>query len=203
MKKLLIATANAGKLKEISNFLKDLPLKIVSLSDLGINDHVEEVGKNYEENSQLKALFYSKKSGLPTIADDGGIEISALDGAPGINSKRWLGKDSTEQDIINHMIKVARELPDDNRQAFFKTVISFALPNGKVWSVSGEVEGIIARKPYLKLLKGYPYRSFFYLPKIKKYYHEDQLDAEEEKEYNHRYKAIQKLIPIISQELIS
>src|SRR3989338_1265304 len=202
MKKLLIATANAGKLKEISNFLKDLPLKIVSLSDLGINDHVEEVGKNYEENSQLKALFYSKKSGLPTIADDGGIEISALDGAPGINSKRWLGKDSTEQDIINHMIKVARELPDDNRQAFFKTVISFALPNGKVWSVSGEVEGIIARKPYLKLLKGYPYRSFFYLPKIKKYYHEDQLDAVEEKEYNHRYKALQKLKPTIIKELV-
>jgi len=203
MKKLLVATTNPGKLKEISNFLSDLPLKIISLSGIGITDRVEEVGKNYKENSQLKALFYSSKSGLPTIADDGGIEISALDGAPGINSKRWLGKDSTEQDIINHMIKVARELPDDNRQAFFKTVISFALPNGKVWSVSGEVEGIIARKPYLKLLKGYPYRSFFYLPKIKKYYHEDQLDAEEEKEYNHRYKAIQKLIPIISQELIS
>jgi len=203
MKKLLVATTNPGKLKEISNFLSDLPLKIISLSGIGITDRVEEVGKNYKENSQLKALFYSSKSGLPTIADDGGIEISALDGAPGINSKRWLGKDSTEQDIINHMIKVANELPDDNRQAFFKTVISFALPNGKVWSVSGEVEGIIARKPYLKLLKGYPYRSFFYLPKIKKYYHEDQLDAEEEKEYNHRYKAIQKLIPIISQELIS
>src|SRR3989344_4364974 len=203
MKKLLVATTNPGKLKEISNFLSDLPLKIISLSGIGITDRVEEVGKNYKENSQLKALFYSSKSGLPTIADDGGIEISALDGAPGINSKRWLGKDSTEQDIINHMIKVARELPDDNRQAFFKTVISFALPNGKVWSVSGEVEGIIARKPYLKLLKGYPYRSFFYLPKIKKYYHEDQLDAEEEKEYNLRYKAIHKLIPIISQELIS
>ena len=202
MKKLLVATTNPGKLKEISNFLSDLPLKIISLSGIGITDRVEEVGKNYKENSQLKALFYSSKSGLPTIADDGGIEISALDGAPGINSKRWLGKDSTEQDIINHMIKVARELPDDNRQAFFKTVISFALPNGKVWSVSGEVEGIIARKPYLKLLKGYPYRSFFYLPKIKKYYHEDQLDAGEEKEYNHRYKALQKLKPTIIKELV-
>ena len=201
MKKLLVATTNPGKLKEISNFLSDLPLKIISLSGIGITDRVEEVGKNYEENSQLKALFYSKKSGLPTIADDGGIEISALDGAPGINSKRWLGKDSTEQDIINHMIKVARELPDDNRQAFFKTVISFALPNGKVWSVSGEVEGIIARKPYLKLLKGYPYRSFFYLPKIKKYYHEDQLTNEEQRMYNHRYKAIEKLKPTLRKVL--
>src|SRR3990167_9272998 len=202
MKKLLVATTNPGKLKEISNFLSDLPLKIISLSGIGITDRVEEVGKNYKENSQLKALFYSSKSGLPTIADDGGIEISALDGAPGINSKRWLGKDSTEQDIINHMIKVANELPDNNRQAKFKTVISLALPNGEVWSVEGEIEGIIAREPYLKALKGYPYRSFFYLPELKKYYHEDQLDAGEEKEYNHRYKALQKLKPTIIKELV-
>ncbi|KKQ33876.1 MAG: Non-canonical purine NTP pyrophosphatase, partial [Candidatus Levybacteria bacterium GW2011_GWA2_37_36] len=128
-------------------------------------------------------------------------EISALDGAPGINSKRWLGKDSTEQDIINHMIKVANELPDNNRQAKFKTVISLALPNGEVWSVEGEIEGIIAREPYLKALKGYPYRSFFYLPELKKYYHEDQLTQEEEKVYNHRHKAIEKLKSIISREL--
>ena len=138
---------------------------------------------------------------MPTIADDGGIEISALGGAPGIKSKRWLGKDSTDQDIINHMTKVAKELPDDIKEAKFKTVISLALPNGKVWSVNGEVKGIIAQKPYLRALKGYPYRSFFYLPKIKKYYHEDQLTQEEEKEYNHRYKAVQKLKPILRNVL--
>lgn len=203
MKKLLIATTNAGKLKEISNFLKDLQIKIVSLSDLDIKDNLEETGKTYKKNSQMKALFYSKKSGLPAIADDGGIEISALGGAPGIKSKRWLGKNSTEQDIIDRMIKVAKELPDNNRKAFFKTIISLALPNGKVWSVAGEVEGIIAEKPYLRALKGYPYRSFFYLPKLKKYYHEDQLTSEEEKEYNHRYKAISRLKPIIAKFLIS
>lgn len=203
MRKLLIATRNVGKLKEISNFLSDLPLQIVSLSDIGITDSIKEVGKTYRENSQLKALFYSRKSGLPTIADDGGIEILALKGEPGINSKRWLGKDSTEQDIINHMIKVAKELPDSNRIAFFKTVISFALPNGKVWGVNGKVEGIIAKKPYLKTLNGYPYRSFFYLPSIKKYYHEDQLTNEEERMYNHRYRAIQKLIPVIKRIISS
>lgn len=202
MRKLLIATTNPGKLKEISNFLSDLPLEIVSLSDVDIKEDIEEVGKTYKENSQMKALFYSKKSGLPAIADDGGLEISALDGAPGIKSRRWLGKKSTEQDIIKHMLKVADELPKNNRRAFFKTVISFALPSGKVWSVSGEVEGIIAPKPYLKTLKGYPYRSFFYLPQIKKYYHEDQLTSEEEKEYNHRYKALQKLRPIIKRLLV-
>jgi len=201
MKKLLIATANPGKLKEISNFLSGLPLKIVSLIDIGIKDKVKETGINYQENSQLKALFYAKKSGIPAIADDGGLEIEAFGGAPGINSKRWLGKDSTEQDIINKMIEVALELPDKNRKATFKTVISLALPNGKVWSVKGEIKGIIAEKPYLKALIGYPYRSFFYLPKLKKYYHENQLTNEEQKEYNHRYKAIQKLKPILRKVL--
>lgn len=202
MKKLLIATTNKGKLGEISDFLKDLPLKIISLKDAGIFDDVEETGKSYRENSQLKALFYAKKSGIPAIADDGGLEIEAFEGAPGMNSKRWLGKGSTEQDIINKMIRVAFELPENNRKAKFKTIISLALPNGKVWSVMGEIKGIIARKPYLKRLVGYPYRSFFYLPKIKKYYHEDQLTNEEQKEYNHRYKAIQKLKPILIKELV-
>lgn len=199
--KLLIATRNAGKLKEISSFLKDLPLRIVSLNDIGITDDIEETGKTYKENSQLKALFYSKKSGLPAIADDGGIEILALKGAPGIKSRRWLGKDSTEEKIIKRMIKLAKDLPNNKRKAVFKTVISFALPNGKIYSAEGEVEGIIAKKPYPKTLKGYPYRSFFYLPKIKKYYHEDQLTNEEQRMYNHRYKSIQKLKPILRNAL--
>lgn len=201
MKKILIATTNKGKLKEISNFLKDLPVEIVSLSDIGISDDIEETGKTYEENSRAKALFYAKKSNLPAVSDDGGLEIVAFGGAPGLKSRRWLGKDSTEEDIINHMIKVAKELPNNNRKAFFKTVISFALPNGKVWSVTGEIEGIIAKKPYLKLLKGYPYRSFFYLPRLKKYYHEQELTINEQKLYNHRYIALQKLKPIIKEVL--
>jgi len=199
MKKLLVATTNAGKLKEISDFLSDLPLEIISLKDVGITDDVKETGNSYLENSQIKALFYAKKSNLPAIADDGGVEIQAFGGAPGLKSKRWLGENATEEEIIDHMLKVARELPDNNRKAYLKTVISFALPDGKIWSINGEVEGIIAKEPYLELLKGYPYRSFFYLPKLKKYYHEDQLTKEEEKEYNHRYKAINRLKPIIAK----
>jgi XTP/dITP diphosphohydrolase len=201
MQELLIATRNAGKFKEISSFLSGLPIKLVSFVDTGIKDDVKEAGKSYKENSQIKALFYAKKSNLPAISDDGGIEIEALDGAPGIKSKRWLGKNSTEEDIIKYMTKVAGKL--SNRKAKFKTVISFALPNGKVWSVNGEVKGIIAEKPYLKILKGYPYRSFFYLPQVNKYYHEDQLTEEEQREYNHRYKAIQKLKPIIYSVILN
>lgn len=200
-KKLVIATKNQGKLKEISNFLSDLCVKTVSLKDVGIEDDFKESGKTYKENSQNKAIFYAKKSGLPAVADDGGIEIDALGGAPGIKSKRWIGENSTDEKIIDHMKKIALAFPENNRKAFFKTVVSFSLPSGQVWSTSGEIEGIIAKKPYLKILSGYPYRSFFYLPKIKKYYHESDLSDKEQKLYNHRYKAIQKLKPIIVKEL--
>lgn len=201
MSRILIATHNEGKLKEISGFLSDLPFKIVSLSDLNIREDVEEHGKTYKENSQTKALFYSKKSHLPAIADDGGLEIDALGGKPGLRSRRWVGEDSTDEKIIEYMKKIAKDLPYNNRKAFFKTIVSLALPNGKVWNVTGEIEGIISKKPYVKLLKGYPYRSFFYLPKLKKYYHENELTSEEQKLYNHRYKAVQKLIPILKREL--
>jgi len=201
MKKLLIATKNQGKLREISSFLSELPIKILSLKDLKIEDDFEEKGKTYKENSQNKAIFYAKKSGLPAIADDGGIEIDALNGAPGVKSRRWLGRKASDEELVEHMRRIARELPKENRKAYFRTIVSFALPNGKVWSSFGEVEGEIAEKPRFKLLKGYPYRSFFYLPKIKKFYHESDLSDKEQKLYNHRYKAIQKLIPIIRKEL--
>lgn len=200
-KKILISTYNKGKFNEITQFLSDLPLSIVSLSDLHIQEDIEEDGKTYKENSQKKALFFAKLAGLPTIADDGGLEISALHNEPGVHSRRWLGYARTDEELIKHMQKVTRELPDNNRQAFFKTVVSLALPNGKVWSCKGEIKGIIAKKPHMKKLTGYPYRSFFYLPRLKKYYHESELTIDEQKTYNHRYKAIEKLKPIIKKVL--
>jgi len=193
MKKLLIATTNKGKLHELSLFLEGLSLQLVSLKDVGITDEPEENGKDYTENSQIKALFYSKKSGLPALADDGGLEITALDGAPGLKSHRWLGPTTTEEDIIAHMKKIAKTLPDDNRQAFFKTVVSLGFPDGKVKSFSGVVEGIIAKEPSLKYEPGYPYRSFFFVPKLNKFYFESELSPEELKKFNHRYAAVQKL----------
>jgi XTP/dITP diphosphohydrolase len=201
MKKLLIATTNKGKIKELTEFLSDLPVQLLSLKDASITGDVEEKGETYEENSQAKALFYSEKSGLPAIADDGGLEIAALGGAPGVHSRRWLGHNATDEELINHLSKVAKELPDNNRDAYFRTVISLALPEGKVWSVKSEVKGVIAKKPLLKILKGYPYRSFFFLPEINKFYHESQLSKEEQEIYNHRYKAIQRLKPIIMRNL--
>lgn len=193
MKKLLIATTNPGKVRELSEFLKDLPIELVSLANVGIDQDVEEDGKTYQENAEKKAKFYAKLSGLPAVADDGGLEIDALNGEPGIHSRRWLGYAATDKELVDHMIKVAKELPADNRKARFITVDCLALPSGEAYCEEGTVDGIIAEKPLLKLLEGYPYRSFFYLPKVQKYYHESELTDEEMKQYNHRYMAIEKL----------
>src|SRR5690348_17098200 len=116
MQKLLIATTNKGKVLELGEFLKDLrSLQLVSLKDVGIDADVAEDGTTYDENSRKKALFYSQLSGLPSVADDGGLEIDALGGEPGIKSRRWLGYKGTDEELLAHLQKVGNELPEKNR----------------------------------------------------------------------------------------
>jgi XTP/dITP diphosphohydrolase len=201
MKKLVIASKNPGKIEEFKKFLKDPNFKILSLKDVGVYKDVEEAGKTYWENSKIKAVFYAKLINLPVISDDAGLEIDALNGEPGINSRRWLGRHSTDEELIKHLLKVSKTLPENNRKAIFRTVITLALPNGKYFQAMGKVNGVIAKKPANIKLKGYPFRMFFYFPKIKKYDLASELSKEEEKIYNHRYKAIAKLKPIIKREL--
>jgi len=199
--KLLIATKNKGKLKEFKTFLQGVgDIELVSLIDLGISEDFDENGTTYAENSEGKARFYAGLTGIATLSDDGGIEIEALNFEPGIHSRRWLGHSATDEELIAHMIKVAKEL-GDNRTAYFRTVVSIVFPDGTLIQEKGEVKGIIAEKPFLKLNHGYPYRSFFYLPEIGRYYHESDLSEEQEKLYNHRYKAVQKLIPQILEKI--
>ena len=199
MKKLVIASKNPGKINEFKKFLKELDFKILSLKDVGVDVGVEETGKTYYENSKLKGVYYAKLINLPVISDDAGLEIDALNGEPGINSRRWLGRHSTDEELINHLTKVSKNLPKNNRKAIFRTVITLALPNGKYFQAMGKVNGVIAQKPASIKLKGYPFRMFFYFPKIKKYDLESELSKEEERIYNHRYKAIKKLLPVIKK----
>ena len=197
MKKLLLATRNPGKQLELSAFL--VSFKVASLADVGIDDEVEEDGKTFEDNSQKKALFYARLSGLPTISDDGGLEIDALNGEPGVRSRRWLGYEGTDQELREHLRKVVASLPYDRRSARFVTVVSLALPDGQIWSERGEIAGVLKEPESRDHMEGYPFRSFFYLPEIKKFYHESELNPSEMKVYNHRYKAIRKLFPLIKK----
>lgn len=203
MKKLLIATKNPGKLQEITAFLQELPLIAVSLSQIGIDDDIEEDGETYEENAKKKALFYAKLSGLPALSDDGGIEIVALNNEPGIKSRRWIGENATEAELLLHMQKVAKALPENNRKARFVNVIAFALPTGEVWTTRGEIEGEIAVTPIPDESVGLPYRRFFFLPELGKYYHEKSLPEADMRGLNHRRKSIDAMKPLIKEKLIS
>lgn len=199
MKKLLLATKNPGKIKEFSRLLKDF--SVLSLRDLNIENDVDEDGKTFIENSQKKARFYAELSGLPSLSDDGGLEIDALNGEPGVRSRRWLGYEATDEELGVHLEKVIKTLPEDRRAARFVTVVSFALPTGEVWSERGEVVGFLKKDPNIKLIPGYPFRSYFYLPEINKFYKDEDLDSLEIDKYNHRYKALKKLKPLLEKHL--
>ena len=199
MKKLLIATTNPGKLKEIKNALIDLPLKLLTLKNLQIIDEVIEDGQTFEENAIKKAWFYSQKSGLITIADDGGLEIDALNGEPGVKSKRWADgqENPTDERLIEYTLDRLKKIPKEKRGAQLRTVVALAFPSGEIFTSEGKIRGMIAEKPAEKWTRGYPYRALLYLPQIKKFYNEEELNKKERKKYAHRVQALKKLRKII------
>ena len=203
MKKLLIATTNSGKLEEITRFLRDLPIELVSLRDLNINNHPEENGKTFEENAILKATFYAEKSGLPTIADDGGAEIDALGGEPGVKTRRWIHSDhdSTDEEIIANVLERLKGVPLQNRGMQLREVIALALPSGKYYTATEKIRGVIAVKPSPQRHSGFPFRSLMYIPELGKFYNHDLMTAEENEQYNHRKRALEELKPIIKSIL--
>jgi len=199
MKKLLIATTNPGKLAEIRRFLSDIPLKLVSLQDVGITENVEETGKTFEENAILKAKYYAEKSGLPTLADDGGFEIDALNGEPGVKSHRWIHGDREDDDVelIRFTFDRMKDVPEGNRGAQLRLVLALMLPDGTVHTVTDLTRGIVPFEPSSENVPGFPYRSILYLPEIGKYYNHDLLTPEETEKYNHRKRALDKLKPFL------
>lgn len=205
VKKLLIATTNSGKLAEIKHFLKDLPLQLVSLSDLKIKEKPDENYNTFLANAKHKARFYSQKSGLIALADDGGLEIDFLNGAPGVKSRRWrTGFDnSTDQELIDHTLEKLKNVPLKKRGAQLVTVLVLALPNGKVFCSKGIIRGIISQKPYHMVTSGFPYRSLLYLPEIKKFYHSQNMTKKEIEKYNHRGYALNKLKKIIKRKFFT
>lgn len=203
MKKLLIATTNPGKLKEIKYFLSGIPLKLVSLKDCHITDKAKEDYPTFAENAKHKARFYCQISKLPTIADDGGLEIDALNGAPGVKSRRWVnGSDeASDEELIKYTLQKLKNVPRGKRGAQLRAVMVLAFPNGKIYQVTAKVRGVISEKPSSRLISGYPYRSLLFLPKIGKFYHSREMTKEEVEKYNHRKKALKKLVPFIKKYL--
>jgi len=201
--KVLIATTNSAKFNEIKYFLKDLPVQFLNLKDLNIRGNPNEDGKTFEENAVKKASYYYKKSKLPVIADDGGLEIDFLNGEPGVKSKRWIkGKVSSDEKLIEYTLQKMKNLPLKKRGAKLRTVLAFIDDNGSIYTSEGIIKGIIAEKPCQKLTKGYPYRAIFFIEGINKYYSEFDLSKKMYEKYSHRGQALKKIIKIIKETVL-
>ena len=203
MKKLLIATSNPGKLDEIKRFLAGIPIRAVSLSEAGLKADAPEDGNTFTENAVMKAKYYASGSGLPVLADDGGLEIDALGGEPGIKSHRWVhgNHESTDEELISYTLKRLTGIPDHQRGAQLHLVMVFARPEGYIRTSECLVRGIIPGKPSDRRTAGFPYRSLLYIPEICKFYDQSIMTDAETERYNHRAKAVRKLIPYIRKEL--
>ncbi len=162
---LLIATHNAGKLVELRSLLGAVPYALVSLSDVGIQVDVEETGATLEENAAFKATAYARLAGLPTLADDSGLEVDALNGAPGVRSARYAGSGATDADRIAKLLAnlAAHQPPWTAR---FRCVIAIALSDGGVELHDGACEGVITAQP--RGDNGFGYDPVFLLPECGK-----------------------------------
>ena len=190
MTQLLIATANKGKVAEFSSLLGDV-VDVVSLRDVGVKSP-EETGSTFTENATIKATHGARASGLITVADDSGIVVDALDGAPGVLSARFAGIDATDEENRSLLLRRLREVPSRSRSARFVCILAVAHPDGRLGTFEGMLEGTVAGEE--RGAGGFGYDPVFEL--------EDgltvaELAPEQKNRISHRAKALQNALPYI------
>jgi XTP/dITP diphosphohydrolase len=184
---LVIATRNKGKTAEIRDLLKGFPVEIKNLDDFGPIPSLEEDGATFDENAYKKASFAAKILGLPALADDSGLLVEALDGAPGIHSARYAGENATDE---QRYLKLLEEMKGkSNRNAAFECVISIAVPTGPALTYEARCQGLITESPAGS--NGFGYDPIFYYPPLNKTF--AQLTREEKSRVSHRGKAFAEL----------
>jgi len=219
--KILIATKNPAKTRELKNFLQTSGLEVLSLADFPDAPNIEETGKTFEENALLKAKSYyewfvalssakifatdttprtsgaiehleqlnqSKRFGV--VADDGGLEIDALNGEPGVKSRRWPGHEANDDELIALALEKLNGVPWEKRTARFRIVLAF-YDGARTETVTESSEGYITEQQRGSYEPGFPYRAIFWVPKFKKMFNE--LTPEEHEQVNHRRFACLKL----------
>jgi XTP/dITP diphosphohydrolase len=195
--RLLIATTNPAKLAEYRILLRQmqLDLELVSLADARISEVPEETGETFRDNALAKARFYFERSKLPTLADDGGLEVDALGGAPGVMSHRWLGSEtSTDRALAEEVIRRMEGVEKPRRTARIRAAIALIYKNeGALREVVAEdaIEGLIAPRAYPEIRRGFPYRAVLWLPELSSYLGE--LGEDEEARLSQRKKALLRL----------
>jgi XTP/dITP diphosphohydrolase len=191
--KLLVATNNAGKLREYVELLNGLPFELSTLAGEGIPDEIEETGLTLEENAVQKASAYAALSGLITLADDSGLEVDALGGEPGPLSRRYAGDNATDRERNDFLLSKLKDVPWEKRGARFRCVIAIATPGGRMETCEGVCEGIIAFDSRGR--GGFGYDPVFCLPQLNKRVAE--LTLEEKNAISHRARAAQKARPLL------
>ena len=194
MDKIVFATTNEGKVKEIKEILAGFPIEVVSMKEMNITADIEENGATFEENSLIKAREVSKLTGLPAMADDSGLEVDYLNGEPGIYSARYLGRDTDYDYKNNYIIDKLKEAKGEERSARFVCVISLVLPDGREFVKKGVMEGRIGYE--IKGENGFGYDPIFFLPEYGKT--SAEISAEEKNKISHRGKALSAMKELIA-----
>lgn len=184
---LVIATRNQGKLSEIADLLKHYPVDIKSLDDFGPIPEVVEDGDTFDDNAYKKASFTARVLGFPALADDSGLIVPALDGAPGVHSARWAGEKATDEEKCKKLLSELEGVTD--RRAAFECVISIAVPDGPALTYEGRCEGEIITAPRGE--NGFGYDPVFYYAPFDKTF--AQISREEKSRVSHRGKALMEL----------
>ncbi|MGN0329715.1 MAG: XTP/dITP diphosphatase [Kineothrix sp.] len=188
-RKIVFATGNAGKMKEIREILKDLDCEVCSMKEMGIDIPIEENGKTFEENAVIKAEAVAAACGEIVLADDSGLEIDYLNGEPGIYSARYMGEDTPYSIKNANLIERLKGVPEDLRGARFVCVIAAVFPDGEVVSTYGEVKGRIAHSE--RGSNGFGYDPVFFLPEFGRTTAE--LSDHEKNSISHRGEALRKM----------
>ena len=192
-KRIIFATGNEGKMKEVRMILADMDYEIVSMKEAGVEIEIIEDGKTFEENALIKATAIMKETGELVLADDSGLEIDYFDKAPGVYSARYLGED-TPYEVKNRVILERMEgVAEEKRTARFVCAIAAAFPDGMTKTVRGTIEGIIGYES--KGENGFGYDPIFYLPEYG--CTSAELAPEEKNKLSHRGKALQKMKELI------
>lgn len=186
--KVLIATTNQGKVKEFRQILEPLGFEPVSLKDMGISADVEENGETFEENAHIKAAAYRKLTDMPVIADDSGLEVEFLDGAPGIYSARYAGENATDKERCEKVLEEMQGVEQPLRNARFVCAIYFIKDENTEYCATGTLDGFIGEEPNGG--NGFGYDPIFMVD-------EDtsvaMLEAEEKNRISHRANALKEL----------